>query len=265
MKKKQKAAGILFLCVLLVLVFAPRGNILATDVTNIFAGCSREHLMGTDNLGRDVYSLILEGGLRTIEVVFLATGISFLLGTVLGMTAAFGGSLVSNAIQVIADFTLIIPSFIMALVFSAVFGFSPLMAGIVFGIGNMGEYENQAYQMAYSLKKMEFIDAERVVGLSTCKIIFFHVLPNLYRQLFVFLGNKASNVTIQYAGLAFIGLGADITNPDWGTMLYQYRSYITTYPRLIVFPSLAIAIITVFLHVMFDNGTADREEVTLYD
>ena len=98
--------------------------------------------MGTDNLGRDVYALLLAGGVRTLEVVFLATAISFLTGTVLGMIAGYYGGIFGSIIQFLSDFSLVIPSFIVALTMSALFGFNIMMAGIVFGIGQMGEYVN---------------------------------------------------------------------------------------------------------------------------
>jgi len=135
----------------------------------------------------------------------------------------------------------------------------------VFGVGNIGEYVNQSFNLAYVLKKQEFIDAERVIGLGRARIMLFHVLPNICRQLFVFLGNKAANVVIQYSGLAFIGLGTDITQPDWGTLLYQYRTYMLSHPTLVIYPAAAITLLTVFFHVMFDSGSLAGEKVTLYD
>lgn len=263
MNRKKIILCSLFLMLVLYLLFGPRGNILKTDVLHAMEGSSSEHWLGTDNLGRDVYSLLMEGGLRTISVVFTATAIAFSLGTILGMCAAFGGPVLRSLIRILADFTLTVPSFIVALILTALFGFSPLLAGFVFGIGNMGEYENQAFHLACSLKEQEFIDAEYVLGLSMPRILLFHVFPNIARQLLVFLGNRAGNVTVQYAGLAFIGLGTDITNPDWGTMLYQYRSYLTVRPQLVFFPAAAIAVLTIFFHVMFDDRREDA--ATIYD
>jgi len=265
MKKKQWICLGALAAFMLFLAFSPRQNIMSTDVLNMYAPSSAAHWLGTDNLGRDVYSLLVEGGLRTMEVVFLSAAISFFCGTALGLIAAFWGGLVRNVIQFIADYTLIIPSFIMAMVFSALFGFSPLMAGVVFGIGNMGEYVDQADKLAYVLKKQEFIDAEKVIGLGKLPILVFHVLPNICGQLLVFLGNKAANVVIQYSGLAFIGLGTDITKPDWGTLLYQYRIYMMSHPTLVIYPAAAITLLTVFFHVMFDSGSLQGEKVTIYD
>lgn len=265
MKKKFRIPVIILIVFIGFILFAPHGNYLKTDVINTFASPSREHWMGTDNLGRDVYSLLMAGGVRTLEVVFLATLISFFAGTIMGMIAGYYGGIFGSVIQFISDFSLVIPSFIVALTMSALFGFNVIMAGIVFGIGQMGEYVNQALVLTQSLKNQEFIDAEFVLGLSRPRIMFFHVFPNICRQLFVFMGNKAANVVNLYAGLAFIGLGTDITNPDWGTLLYQYRSYMTTYPMLVIWPAIFIAILTVCLHMTFDSSKVEKGNLTLYD
>jgi peptide/nickel transport system permease protein len=251
-----------FICFL---IFAPHQNYLKTDVLNTFAAPSSSHWLGTDNLGRDVYALLLAGGIRTLEVVGIATAISFLGGTLLGMLAGYYGGLGSDIIQFLSDFSMVIPSFIVAMTMSSLFGFHVVMAGIVFGIGHMGSYLNQACILTQSLKAHEFIASEQILGLSHLQIIFFHIFPNICRQLFVFMGNKAATVVNLYAGLAFIGLGTDITNPDWGTLLYQYRTYLTSYPLLVLWPALFIAVLTICLHATFDSSSSQEGDLTLYD
>lgn len=253
---------LVFICFLLT---APHQNYLKTDVVNTFSAPSAAHWFGTDNLGRDVYALLLAGGVRTLEVVGIATAISFLGGSILGMLAGYFGGLGSSIIQFLSDFSMVVPSFIVAMTLSSLFGFHVVMAGIVFGIGQMGSYLNQACILTESLKAREFIAAEQVLGLSHLQIICFHIFPNSCKQLFVFMGNKAATVVNLYAGLAFIGLGTDITNPDWGTLLYQYRSYLTTYPLLVLWPTLFIAVLTICLHATFDSTHTEEGGLTLYD
>ena len=263
--RKNQVPIILFILLLIFMVATPRQDILHTDIANAFAESSAAHWLGTDNLGRDVYSLIVEGGFRTLFVVGISGLISFTAGSFLGMAEAFLGKSLRVCIQFFADISLIVPTFVMAMIFSALFGFHPVVAGILFGIGNIGDYINQAYDLSESVCSREFIYAEKVVGLNNIQIMFGHVLPNIYRQLFVFAGNKSGNVIAQYSGLAFIGLGCDVTNPDWGTLLYQYRVYVTTCPRLILYPTLAIAVFILLLHFIFDVGVQKEEEKTIYD
>ncbi|MDO4296494.1 MAG: ABC transporter permease [bacterium] len=249
---------------ILFFAFAPHPKYIETDVLNTFSLPSSQHLLGTDHLGRDVYALLAAGAFRTLEVVFLATALSFLGGSFLGMLLGYFGGVWGSVIQFFADFVSVLPSFLAAMALSALFGFSPLMAGVVFGVGNMGEYINQAAVLTEGMKKQEFIDAQKVLGLGNFQIMLSHILPNIARQLFVFMGNKAAGMVSLYAGLAFIGLGTDITKPDWGTLLYQYRGYLTSYPLLVFWPTLCIVCLTLCFHLLFD-ASEEEEESTLYD
>lgn len=263
--RKNKILWILFAAFVLFLFLVPHQNIKVTDLLNTYQGCSKEHWLGTDNLGRDLFALMVTGGQRTLVVVFLATIISFTLGSFLGMIGAYEGGLVKTVIQFIADFVTVIPSLIMALIFSALFGFSAPMAGIIFGIGNLGQYINLADGLTTGIKEKDFISAEISIGLQKHTILFLHIFPNIMRQLLVYLGNNASSVVLQYAGLAFIGLGTDVTNPDWGTLLYSYRGYILTYPRLVICPIIAVCLLALFFHFAFDDSQIQKTELTIYD
>ena len=125
--------------------------------------------------------------------------------------------------------------------------------------------QNGGIVLLLSMQERDFISAEISLGLSTPRILFLHIFPNIMKQMFVYMGNNASSVTLQYAGLAFIGLGTDVTNPDWGTLLYSYRMYMLTYPRLVVIPIIAVCLLALFFHFAFDDGSAGKEELTIYD
>ncbi len=263
--KKKLPLWCVFALIVLFLFLIPHQNIKLTDILNTYQPCSAEHWLGTDNLGRDLFALMITGGQRTIIVVALATCISFAGGSLLGMIAAYEGGWIRSVVQFIADFVTVIPSLIMALIFSALFGFSAPMAGIIFGIGNMGQYINLAEGLTAGMKEKDFISAEVSLGLRKNAVLFRHVFPNIIRQLLVYLGNNASSVVLQYAGLAFIGLGTDVTNPDWGTLLFQYRVYILTYPRLVLCPIIAVCLLALFFHFAFDDGKIKDNELTIYD
>ncbi len=271
MKKQKNRKGVrrflLIALALFILFFlvGPKYSIKSVDLSAKFLSPDSEHWLGTDNLGRDVYSLLASGGLRTLEVTFLGVAISFFLGVSLGLVSAFCNRFWHTVIQLAADLSLILPSFILALVFSAIFGFSPMLIGIVLGLGNMGDYIIQSHDLACGIKKQEFIEAERIVGLTDTGLIFFHIFPNIRRQLLVLLGNRIGGMIIQYAGLAYIGLGTDYSNPDWGSILYQYRSFLIPHPYLILAPAAAICFITVCAHGIFDSGEHSDREMTIYD
>lgn len=261
---KKWLIWILFLGI--VLFFAAKPGDTDPHMDQTFLRMSFQHPCGTDNLGREVASLLMKGCLRTLTVIFVSVAISFLFGVSLGMAAGYYGGWLETAVQFAADFFLIIPSFICALIVSALFGLTPLSAGLVFGIGNMGEYVNQSASLTKALKKREFIEVEKGMGMSGISIMLRHIFPNIMDPLLTFMANKAGNVTLQYASLAFIGLGTDITAPDWGTMLYQYRVYILKAPELVFWPAASIFVLALFFHICFEaDGRKAGKEVAFYE
>ncbi|MGL4791461.1 MAG: ABC transporter permease [Anaerotignaceae bacterium] len=252
---RKKVILIIFSILIATLIFIPTQSITKVDMSHTLESASLAHLMGTDNLGKDVFALFANGCKRTLLVVFTATIISVVVGAPLGLMGGYVGGIFEIIIQFIADFSLVIPSFIVALIFSSIFGFSPINAGIVLGLMGTGEYINQMLILTKTIKNEDFITSEVIAGISNFKIIFYHILPNVKNALLTFMANRASGVVLSYAGLAYIGLGTDLTNPDWGTMIYQYRLYIVTNPSLVLFPTLGIFGLSLFFHLMFDNTT----------
>jgi peptide/nickel transport system permease protein len=250
---KNRIVFALFAVFTAVMFFLPVQDPGKVDLLNTMSPPSAEHLFGTDNIGRDLYSLFVQGYFRTLTVVIISTALSFILGVSLGLIAGYYGGFARTIIQFISDFTLIIPSFIAALILSAILGFNPCSAGIIMGFANMGEYINQAAMLTPEIKNMEFIETQRVAGVSQIRILFKHILPNIINPILTFMGNRASTVIISYASLAFIGLGSDVTNPDWGTMIYQYRLYIIDFPFLVLIPAFGILTLSLFFHFLFDS------------
>ncbi len=252
---------------ILFLLLVPTQDVLVVDLTNKLAAPSGEHIFGTDNLGRDVFSLTVRGGIRTLIVVATASSISFAGGTILGLLAGYFGKRIELAVQFFADFTMIIPSFIFAMIFTGIFGMTPYTVGIILGLCGIGQYALQACALTKSARKMAYVDNEFVLGMPAYCTLFRHILPNILFPMLTAMGNRAGGLTLSYASLAFIGLGVDVTSPDWGNMIYQYKVYIITNPNLILAPTAAIFLLTLFFHLAFDsrdNGSGTGE-VTLYD
>ena len=255
---KRKYIIIAFVIFSVVILLLPTQSITKTDLAHAMEGPTAAHIFGTDNLGRDVYSLMVRGYARTLTVVLVATAMSLAAGAALGLIAGYVGGIVEVVVQFVADFALIVPSFIAALVFSAVFGFSPMSIGMILGIVGIGEYVNQMMILTKRVKTQGYILGEHIVGLSPVRIIFRHILPNVSNSLMTFMANRAGSVIISYAGLAFIGLGTDATNPDWGSMIYQYRLFLVNSPYLIILPTLGILVLSLFFHIAFDNKEPER-------
>lgn len=223
-----------------------------TDLTDTFAPMSAAHYFGTDHLGRDLYSLIADGAVRTLSTIFIASSIALGVGVWIGTLGAYYGGLAETIVQFLTDILMIIPSFILALILAAMMGLSPLSAGITLGISGVGDYANQAMILTKNVKHRGFILSEQSMGIGSMHIVFRHIIPNIITPILTSLGNRASAIALQYASLSFIGLGADLTKSDWGALLYQYRIYIIDRPVLLFWPSLSIFSLALVLHLLFD-------------
>ncbi len=246
-KQKILTGGLLLLLVVFLLIPSP--DYFQTDMANILAPVSSAHWLGTDHLGRDVLALMQAGALRTLTVVAVGGSLSLILGIVAG----YYGGYWKRTILLFAQALLILPSFIMALIITALIGLTPISAGIVLGIGAMGNYIFQVSALTEELKEEEFIITLRKLGLSNCALIKDHLAKNLQPYILTNLANRLSGMVLSYASLAFIGLGTDIVQPDWGTLLYDYRLYVFERPLLVLAPTLAIFILALLFQALFDR------------
>lgn len=248
----KKLIFINLILVLALLIVSPRLNV-DINLNSIFMDFSKEHFFGTDDLGRDIFSLIVVGGFRTLEVVVVATGISFFVGTFLGMTAGYFENTLSLIIKSIVDLMMIVPTLVVALIITSIFGINPITAGVSLGLFSIGNYMNQAEALTKVEKNKDYIMASVLLGVPWYVVLYRRILKNILPALLVNLGNTASGVILQYSALTFIGLGSDYTKPDWGAMLYQYRIYLVKKPSLIILPTLCILWVSLSFNLIFDN------------
>ena len=251
--KKAIVSVVIILLVAIVLSIIPTQNPKFVDIMNKFLPPSAEHIMGTDHLGRDIFSLMAQGFLRTLYVVVIASAVSYILGMFLGIVAGFYGGFALNIIRFLTDLTLIIPTFIVALIASIVFTDSVLAVGLALGFSNLGFFANQSYKLSEIILKDPYVDTLRMLQAPNSYIMRKFLLPQLLAPSLNLMGNKASNHILAYASLTFIGLGADITAPDFGTMLYQYRGYIIDKPLIVLWPALGIFFLSLIFHYTFDE------------
>lgn len=248
---------IIFLNLILILFLIILLNRVKLDVgvhlDDSFLGVSSDHLFGTDNLGRDVFSLIVVGGKRTLEVLVITTLIAFIFGTSLGLVSGYFENGFSKGIKLMADLFMIVPSLVSAMIITAIFGITPLSAGLALGIFGIGSYLNQTENLTKREKHMEYIKASQLFEVPVVIILFKRIFPNISKELYVNLGNTAVATIISYSSLTFIGLGSDFSQPDWGTMLYEYRIYMISHPFLIIIPTLCIFWLSLSLNIIFEN------------
>lgn len=211
------------------------------------------HLMGTDNLGRDVFSRVLFGTRASMYVGFVSVAISLVIGGVLGVVAAYRLGLTDTIIMRIMDIIFAFPTLILILAISAVVGPSLTTATIVIGLVYVPRFARIARGPALSVMQEPYIEAVRVTGASSARIIFRHVMPNIAAPLIIQTSLSISTAILTEATLSFLGLGVQPPTPSWGVMLANARAQLQLAPWLAIFPGLAIMIAVLAFNILGDD------------
>jgi peptide/nickel transport system permease protein len=232
------------------------------DVRKEFLPPSVEHLFGTDDLGRDVFTRVVVGTRISFRVAALTLSIAGSIGVVLGTVAGYRGGIIDEAIMRTADIFLAFPSFLLAMALVAALGAGITNAIIAIGIAWWPRYARLIRGQVLSIKQAPYIEAAHTIGASELRIMYLHLLPNCIAPLIVQLTMDAGQAIIVTASLSFVGLGAVPPRPEWGAMIAQSRSYMLTAWWIPTFPGLAIAI-TVAAYMFLGDGLRDLLDPTL--
>lgn len=260
--KKNKLA-LVGLGMLLILIFcaifadflAPYG-IDEQDLYNVLQTPSIAHLMGTDNVGRDIFSRLLYGSRVSLLIGFISVGIGLLFGGTLGAVAGFYGGHAETVIMRCMDIMLSIPSTILAISICAALGPGLINTMIAVGVGSVPSYARLVRSSVLTVKDQEFIEAARAIGGNDVRIIFRHIVPNILAPIIVQASMGVASSILAAAGMSFIGLGITPPNPEWGSMLSAGRGYIRDSPHMVLFPGLVI-MMTIFAMNLFGDGLRD--------
>lgn len=251
--KKFIIGGSILMAVVIICALMPTQNPKMVNVDHKFLPMSSAHLLGTDDLGRDIFALMVVGFNRTITVLISACLTSVIVGCLIGTISGYFGGNIRILVRLFADISMVVPSLIVALIVIMTVGNSPFAVGMALGIYGIGTFAYQSENLTRKMLDEEFIIAEKLLGTPTYKILFNHILRNNLPPIMAVLASQGGNIILAYASLTFIGLGSDITTPDWGSMLYQYRFYIVEKPVLILWPTLGILSLSLFMYYMFDD------------
>ena len=226
--------------VLLVVLSAAGADLLAPydykalDVKARLSDPSWDHLLGTDNLGRDTFSRILHGGQIALYVALISIGCSLLLGLVLGMLAGYGPTWLDNALMWVFDSVRAFPVIMFALAVITVVG--PSLETIIFVViaTTTPGYARIARASTLAAKNTEFILAERALGAGPWRIMFSHLVPNIVQPLLILCSMDIPVVITIEAGLSFLGLGVKPPTPSWGSILNDGYGFIRNTPWLVI-------------------------------
>jgi peptide/nickel transport system permease protein len=210
---------------------------------------SRDHLLGTDNLGRDVLSRLLHGTYISLFVGFVAVFVSVTIGVIVGSVSGYFGGWVDNVIMRVVDAIMCFPSFFLILTVIALLGPSIWNVIIVIGLVSWTGTARLVRAEFLSLREMEYVRAARALGQRNIWIIFRHILPNALAPVYVTAVLGVAGAIMTEAGLSYLGFGVQPPQASWGNIIADGRTYILDAWWLIVFPGVAIFVTTLAFYL----------------
>lgn len=257
--RRNRAAmvGLVILAVILVVAlfpgwFAPY-DYKTNNMMESLQPPSFKHLLGTDEIGRDILSRIIYGARLSLRVGVEAVFLSLLAGIILGALAGYYGGFIDNFIMRLMDIMLAFPSLLLAIAFMAVLGRGLDNAIIAIGIVSIPEYARIVRGSVLSVKENEYVQAAKAIGNRDYQIILYHILPNVMAPIIVRATLGISGAILEAAGLGFLGLGVQPPEAEWGAMLGSGRSAIFSAPHIITFPGIAITITVLSFNLLGDG------------
>lgn len=224
---------------------------------------SWEHPLGTDQLGRDLFSRILYGGRLTIGISLTSSILSSLLGVILGCISGYYGGKVDSAIRTVGEFISCFPSTILTLLVMAFVGQTIFWIMVVWVLTGWVGSMRMVRSKILSLKEEPYVDSCRANGVSSASIMFRHLLPNTIGTVIVGLTMNVANKVLAEAGLSFLGMGISPSDPSWGNIINAAKSMnvMINSPQLWIIPGIVISIFVLSCN-FFGDGLRDALDVT---
>ncbi len=230
------------------------------DLYNVAAPASDEHIWGTDELGRDIFSRVISGARTSLVIAIVVVGIGTVLGTLIGAVSGYLGGLTDSLLMKVMDILMAFPTILLALFFVTIFDPGLYSAIIGVGLSSVPRFARLVRGSVMSIKEKEYVEAQRSAGERKISILFRHILPNCIGPIIVQATLTMGNSIITVAGLGFLGLGVDPGVPEWGAMLSDARSYLASKPAICIYPGAAIALAVLGFNLLGD-GLRDALDV----
>jgi len=265
----QKIGFVSLLIILLVFavaIFAPMlapFDPISQDRTAFLAAPSSEHVMGTDDLGRDVFTRLIFGSQISLLVGIATVVISIVIGTFIGMISGYFGGVIDLVIQRIMDAIMSIPALILALFIAALLG--PAIQNVIVAlvIIEIPRFARIVRGEMMRIRESNYVEASRSVGAGSFRIIMRHGLPNITAPIIVMASLAFGQTIIAEASLSFLGIGTPPPNPSWGLMLSDASRYMESAPWLVLFPGLALCILVLAFN-LFGDALRDFLDPKMY-
>ena len=259
-RNKRAMAGLIFIIVMVLLAIfadfvAPYG-MNQQNLSNALQFPNGTHIMGTDDLGRDVFSRIIYGTRISLTIGVSAVMFALTIGGMMGLLAGYFKGWVDTIIMRVCDILLSIPSILLAIAIVASWGSSLTNLIVAIGIASIPIFARIIRSGVLSVSEKQFIEASNALGANDFRIIFKHILPNIISPIIVQSSLGIATAILSAAGLGFIGLGVEASVAEWGTMLNFGRGYIRTHAYLTIFPGLSI-MLTILSFNLLGDGIRD--------
>ena len=265
MKKKNRflanktfvVFSILAVCIILTAVFAPvvtRGvDPLKGSLVDALLPPCKEHIFGTDKMGRDIFSRVIYGARASLSATFGVVALIFLVGTVTGVLAGYFGGVIDAVIMRIVDMMLAFPGLVLALAVAGIMGASIKNAIIAIVVVSWTKYARLARSLVMKIRDRDYVSAAIVTGSKTPYMLFRYMLPNALPTLIITAATDIGSMMLELAAMSFLGFGAKPPAPEWGYMLNEGRACMQSAPWLMIFPGLAIFVVVVVFNMLGDS------------
>ncbi|MBW1709201.1 MAG: ABC transporter permease [Deltaproteobacteria bacterium] len=247
---------IIFIIIIFVSLTAPwlaTHDPLEGDFLNINASSSREHWLGTDNLGRDIWSRLVYGAQNAMLVSFTVVPLGLILGVILGGIPGYYGGRVDNIMMRFTDAALSFPGLVLFMAILAILGpglWQVILALILGGTASLVRFTRG---LVLAERERDYVKAAKLIGEHNLRILFMQVIPNVSSPLIVMATVRLGGTLLVFAGLTYLGLGPPPPEPSWGLMLNEARDLMETAPWVAVYPGLAIFITVLGVNLLGDG------------
>ena len=265
MKKKNRflqnktfvVFSVLALCIIFAAIFAPvvTGGVdpLKGSLMDALLPPCKEHIFGTDKMGRDIFTRVIYGARASLTATFGVVALIFLIGSVMGIISGYFGGIVDAVIMRIADMMLAFPGLVLALAVAGIMGASIKNAIIAIVVVSWTKYARLARSLVLKIRDRDYVAAAIVTGSKTPYMLLRYMLPNALPTLIITAATDVGSMMLELASMSFLGFGAKPPAPEWGYMLNEGRACMQTAPWLMIFPGLAIFVVVVVFNMLGES------------